>query len=85
VRKKGINQIKKKKLINNKAMIPKADKGNSIVITYQDVYNIKAMNFTSNNNFTATKNDITKKNSETSETPLIKASRSYTRTIDGSK
>jgi len=33
-------------------MISKADKGNSIIITYQDEYHRKVMRFTSNNNFT---------------------------------
>jgi len=42
-------------------MIYKAEKGNSIIITYQDEYHRKVMNFISNNNFTIVKNDFTKK------------------------
>jgi hypothetical protein len=44
--KKVLNQIKKK-LISNKAIISKADKGNSIVIIYQDDYDQKVLNFIS--------------------------------------
>jgi hypothetical protein len=58
--KKTINQIKRK-LTANRAVIYKADKGNSIVITYQDEYHRKVMSFISNNNFTIVKNDLTKK------------------------
>lgn len=42
-------------------MISKADKGNSIVILYQDKYNQKMEEFISNNNFTVASSDITKK------------------------
>jgi len=41
-------------------MVSKADKGNSIVILYQDEYNPKVKEFMSNNNFTTTNTDITK-------------------------
>jgi hypothetical protein len=51
----------KKKLTTNKAMMSKADKGNSIIITYQDKYHKKFMNFVSSNNFTNAKSDHTKK------------------------
>jgi hypothetical protein len=42
-------------------MVSKVDEGNSIIITYQDEYNSKVMDFVSNNNFTVANNDITKK------------------------
>ena len=42
-------------------MVSKADKGNSIIITYQDKYHKKVMNFISNNKFTNAKSDLTKK------------------------
>jgi len=45
----------------NRTMIYKADEGNSTIITYQDEYHRKVMNFISNNNFTIVKNDLTKK------------------------
>jgi len=47
------------KLSENKVMTSKADKGNSIVILYQDEYNQKVEEFISNNNFTAANTDIT--------------------------
>jgi hypothetical protein len=50
----------KDKLTANNIMISKADKGNSITITYQQHYNDKVMNFISNNNF-ITDNNLTKK------------------------
>jgi hypothetical protein len=55
-----INQIRSK-LTGNKAMISKADKGNSIVIMYQDDYNRKIHEFISNNNLQTSDTDITKK------------------------
>jgi len=39
--KKNLNKIKEK-LTTNKAMIQKADNGNSIIITYQDEYHKKS-------------------------------------------
>jgi hypothetical protein len=57
---KTIIQIKKK-LIEGKAMITKADKGNSIIVLYIDDYNNKIDNFISNNNFTRSTLDTTKK------------------------
>ena len=51
----------KEKLTKEKAMITKADKGNSIVILYMDDYNRKVANFISNNSFTLTTRDITNK------------------------
>ena len=42
-------------------MISKADKGNSIVILYQDKYNQKMEEFISSNNFTVASSDITNK------------------------
>jgi hypothetical protein len=54
-----INKIKDKLLIN-KAIISQADKGNSIVITYQDDYHKKIFDFISNNNFTTVKSDLTR-------------------------
>jgi hypothetical protein len=41
-------------------MISKADHGNSVVITYQDEYKKKVLNFISNNSFTVASNDLTK-------------------------
>jgi hypothetical protein len=55
--KKNINQIKDK-LTANRAMISKADKGYSIIITYQDEYHRKVMSFIYNN-FTIVKKKIT--------------------------
>ena len=57
---KTTNQIKEKPT-NNGAMISKANKGNSIMITYQDEYHKQVMYFISNNNFTTVKKDLTKK------------------------
>jgi mRNA-degrading endonuclease RelE of RelBE toxin-antitoxin system len=54
-----VNQIKKK-LIENKAMITKAGKGNSVIILYIDDYNNKVDKFISNN-FTLSNLDITNK------------------------
>jgi hypothetical protein len=42
-------------------VISKVDKGNSIVIVYQEEYNRKVMNFVSNNNFRSANNYPTKK------------------------
>jgi hypothetical protein len=55
-----IHQIKKK-VTEEKAIITKADKGNSIVILYIDDYNRKVDNFISNNSFTLATWDITNK------------------------
>ena len=55
-----IHQIKEK-LTKEKAMITKADKGNSILILYVDDNNRKGDNFISNNSFTLTTRDITNK------------------------
>jgi hypothetical protein len=41
-------------------VVSKADKGNSIIITYQDEYHKRVTNFISNNNFTNAKSDLTK-------------------------
>lgn len=41
-------------------MVSKVDKGNSVVILYQDDYNQSIEEFISNNNFTVTETDITK-------------------------
>jgi len=43
----------------NEVMTSKADKGNSIVILYQDECNQKVEEFILNNNFTAANTDIT--------------------------
>jgi hypothetical protein len=58
--KRILNQIKEK-LISNNAVILKADKGNSIVIIYQNIYHEKVMDFIDNNNFTNITGDLTKK------------------------
>jgi phosphoenolpyruvate carboxylase len=60
-RKKSINQIKDK-LTANRAMTSKADKSNSIIITYKDEYHRKIMSFISNNNFTIVKKMILLRN-----------------------
>jgi hypothetical protein len=59
-KKKTINKIKGK-LITNKAIISKTDKGKSVIITYQDEYHKQFIDFISKNNFTFAKNDLTKK------------------------
>jgi hypothetical protein len=48
------------KQIENKAMVSKPDKGNTIVILCQDEYIQKVEEFISNNNFTTAITDITK-------------------------
>jgi hypothetical protein len=55
-----IKQIRSK-LTKNKVMVSKADKGNSVVISYQEEYNQKVDEFISKNNVTVMKTDITKK------------------------
>ena len=45
----------------NKAIISKADKGSSIIITHQDEYHKKVTDVISSNNFTIAKNGLTKK------------------------
>jgi Tol biopolymer transport system component len=52
---------KEKKLNKERAMITKADEGNSIVILYIEDYNKKVNTFISNNNFHKTTSDITNK------------------------
>jgi hypothetical protein len=54
-----LNNIKEK-LINNNVTITKANKSNSIVVTYLDEYRNKIIDFVSNNNIFTKKNDITK-------------------------
>jgi hypothetical protein len=39
----------RQKLKNNEAIVPKADKGNSLVILYQKDYNTKVQNFIDEN------------------------------------
>ena len=50
----------KHKLNKNKAIISKADKGNSTVVLYLDDHNSKINEFVSSNNFTTANADITK-------------------------
>jgi len=50
----------KYKLNKNKAIISKADKGNSTVVLHLDDYNHKVNEFISSNNFTTANADITK-------------------------
>lgn len=57
---KAIIKSLKEKLVNNKAIITKADKGNSIVITYQEVYHDKVLHFINDNNFTTISSNPTK-------------------------
>jgi len=47
--------------MKDKAMITKADKANTIVVLYIGDYNSKDNTFISNNNFTQTAHDVTKK------------------------
>jgi hypothetical protein len=54
-----LNNIKDK-LMTNKAIVSKADTGNSFVITYLDEYHKKILDFISNNNFSTAKNNLTK-------------------------
>jgi hypothetical protein len=54
---KGIN----KKLTENRAMVTKSDKGNSLIILYLHEYNTKVQDFIANNNFTIEPTDPTKK------------------------
>jgi len=65
-RKNNINQIKGK-LTANRTMIYKADKGNSIIITYQDEYHRKVMNFISNKLYYRKKMTLLKNSKETLE------------------
>jgi hypothetical protein len=55
----AINKIKDRLKINN-AIISKADKWNSIVISYQNDYHKKIMDFIANNNLATVNNDPTK-------------------------
>jgi hypothetical protein len=57
--KRTLNNIKKK-LNGNNATITKADKGNTIVITYLQEYHDKTRQFIIDNNFTQTQKDPTK-------------------------
>jgi hypothetical protein len=54
-----INELKEK-LVTDKAIITKADKGNSIVVTYLKVYHDKVLHFIADNNFTTINNNPTK-------------------------
>ena len=54
-----INRLKDK-LATNRAIATKADRGNAIVITYQDFYHNKVLNFIADNNFTTINNNSTK-------------------------
>jgi hypothetical protein len=60
IREERIIKRIKNKLTTNQAMVSKADKGNSIVILYQNDYNQMIEEFISNNNFTITETYITK-------------------------
>jgi hypothetical protein len=57
---KTINQIKRK-LSDAKAIITKADKGNSTIIVYEIDYNTKIQDFIANNKFTQLTHDVTNK------------------------
>ena len=57
---KVINQIRRK-LITDKTMITKADKGNTVIIIYTNDYNKKVNNFVTDNDFLLITNDITDK------------------------
>jgi hypothetical protein len=50
----------KEKLVSNRALISKADKGNSTVIVYQNEYHSEVNNFISNSNFRRANKDPTK-------------------------
>ena len=53
-----LNSIKRK-LSSNKAAVLKADKGNTVVITYLDDYHLKVHEFISNNQFSEVNSDLT--------------------------
>jgi hypothetical protein len=53
------NEINEK-LNDNNALISKPDKGNSVVIIYQNTYYEKVMNFIHSNKFTNVTGDLTK-------------------------
>ena len=65
-----LNQIKEK-LHENKAIITKADKGNSVVIIYEDEYIQKVKDSISNNEASETSEHITAKFPKHIRTPLI--------------
>jgi hypothetical protein len=70
--KRTINKIKNK-LITKKAIVTKADKGNSVVITYQeDNYN-KILKFISDNNFATVNNTPLKHSKKSLELWLMNA------------
>ena len=60
MRKKLIHQIKGK-LLSNNATIAKADKGNTVVIEFQNSYYNKIKTFIDNNDFTELDKDPTNK------------------------
>jgi hypothetical protein len=59
-RERAIMENLKEELVNNNAVITKADKGNSIVTTYQEAYHDKVLRFINDNNFTTMNNNPTK-------------------------
>jgi hypothetical protein len=63
----------KNKLQSNKALITKADKGNTIVITYQQDYQNKIKDLTENNNLITVNSDPTKTFQRKSEIPSMNA------------
>jgi hypothetical protein len=62
----------KKKITDNKLIITKADKGNTLVILQKDVYNEKVKEFMIQNNFTKLTHDITSKQQRTIRSSLNK-------------
>jgi hypothetical protein len=67
----------KTKLKEAKAIVTKADKGNSIVIIQEAEYNNKIHTFISSNAFGTSNKDITKKQQQKSELPSMNAQISY--------
>ena len=58
---KKMKPKQEKKLTAAKAIVTKADKGNSLIILPENDYNNKVQDFITNNNFTLLPHDITKK------------------------
>jgi len=55
-----LKQIRSR-LQESSAIIVKSDKGNSMIVMYADEYNSKVHAFVSDNNFTPSDQDVTKK------------------------
>jgi hypothetical protein len=64
------NKKIKTKLEDADAIVTKADKGNSVIIVYENEYNRKIHTFISNNSFSSSNHDITKKLQHTVRTTI---------------